>query len=105
VLSRGAALLVLKRGSNAGSRFLLDRPVTSAGRHPASDIFLDDVPVSRRHTECRWENDELDVVEMGSLNDTDVNRGEVHIGKFRLVFVRSSQPPTAKSSEALACRQ
>jgi pSer/pThr/pTyr-binding forkhead associated (FHA) protein len=89
VLSRGSALLVVKRGSNAGSRFLLDRPVTSAGRHPASDIFLDDVPVSRRHAECRWENDELHVVDMGSLNDTYVNRGEVHIGKFRLVFVRS----------------
>src|SRR6478736_8373357 len=84
-LPLGSALLVVKRGPNAGSRFLLDRPVTSAARQPGSDVFLDDITVSRRHTECRWENDELDVVEMGSLNDTDVNRGEVHIGKFRLV--------------------
>jgi len=48
-LPEGAALLVVKRGPNAGSRFLLDRAVTSAGRHPDSDIFLDDVTVSRRH--------------------------------------------------------
>ena len=44
----GSALLVVKRGPNAGSRFLLDQPSTSAGRHPDSDIFLDDVTVSRR---------------------------------------------------------
>lgn len=52
-LPAGSALLVVKRGPNAGSRFLLDQPVTSAGRHPDSDIFLDDVTVSRRHAEFR----------------------------------------------------
>ena len=51
----GSALLVVKRGPNAGSRFLLDQPTTSAGRHPDSDIFLDDVTVSRRHAEFRLE--------------------------------------------------
>ncbi|HEX2288691.1 MAG TPA: FHA domain-containing protein, partial [Pseudonocardiaceae bacterium] len=45
-LPAGSALLVVKRGPNAGSRFLLDRSTTSAGRHPDSDIFLDDVTVS-----------------------------------------------------------
>ena len=54
-LPKGSALLVVKRGPNAGSRFLLDQPVTSVGRHPGSDIFLDDVTVSRRHAEFRWE--------------------------------------------------
>jgi FHA domain len=49
------AVLVVKRGPNAGSRFPLDQPVTSAGRHPGSDIFLDDVTVSRRHAEFRRE--------------------------------------------------
>ena len=44
-------MLVVKRGPNAGSKYLLDREVTRAGRHPESDIFLDDVTVSRRHAE------------------------------------------------------
>ena len=97
-LPAGSALLVVKRGPNAGSRFLLDQPTTSAGRHPDSDIFLDDVTVSRRHAEFRLETDEFHVVDVGSLNGTYVNRepvdsavlangDEVQIGKFRLVFL------------------
>ncbi|WP_016698097.1 glycogen accumulation regulator GarA [Actinoalloteichus spitiensis] len=97
-LPTGSALLVVKRGPNAGSRFLLDRETTSAGRHPDSDIFLDDVTVSRRHAEFRREGDEFVVVDVGSLNGTYVNRepvdtavlangDEVQIGKFRLVFL------------------
>lgn len=93
-----SALLVVKRGPNAGSRFLLDQAITSAGRHPDSDIFLDDVTVSRRHAEFRLENNEFNVVDVGSLNGTYVNRepvdsavlangDEVQIGKFRLVFL------------------
>ena len=50
-LAPGSALLVVKRGPNAGSRFLLDQDAITAGRHPDSDIFLDDVTVSRRHAE------------------------------------------------------
>ncbi len=97
-LPAGSALLVVKRGPNAGSRFLLDQPTTSAGRHPDSDIFLDDVTVSRRHAEFRQDEDEFQVVDVGSLNGTYVNRepvdsavlangDEVQIGKFRLVFL------------------
>ncbi|MGV9712047.1 glycogen accumulation regulator GarA [Gordonia sp. NPDC003424] len=97
-LSPGTALLVVKRGPNAGSRFLLDQPTTSAGRHPDSDIFLDDVTVSRRHAEFRLADNEFQVVDVGSLNGTYVNRepvdtaqlsngDEVQIGKFRLVFL------------------
>ena len=81
-----------------GTRFLLDQAITSAGRHPDSDIFLDDVTVSRRHAEFRLENNEFHVVDVGSLNGTYVNRepvdsavlangDEVQIGKFRLVFL------------------
>ena len=94
----GQALLVVKRGPNAGSRFLLDQATTSAGRHPDSDIFLDDVTVSRRHAEFRTEGESFTVVDVGSLNGTYVNRepvdsanlangDEVQIGKFRLVFL------------------
>jgi pSer/pThr/pTyr-binding forkhead associated (FHA) protein len=97
-LPAGSALLVVKRGPNAGSRFLLDQATTSAGRHPDSDIFLDDVTVSRRHAEFRLESGEFQVVDVGSLNGTYVNRepvdsavlangDEVQIGKFRLVFL------------------
>ena len=53
-LPSGTALLLVKRGPNAGSRFLLDSELTTVGRHPGSDIFLDDVTVSRRHAEFRW---------------------------------------------------
>ena len=97
-LPAGSALLVVKRGPNAGSRFLLDRDTAGAGRHPDSDIFLDDVTVSRRHAEFRREGGEFVVIDVGGLNGTYVNRepvdqavlangDEVQIGKFRLVFL------------------
>lgn len=97
-LPEGAALLVVKRGPNAGARFLLDQETTTAGRHPEADIFLDDVTVSRRHAEFRTNAGEFEVVDVGSLNGTYVNRepkntqtlatgDEIQIGKFRLVFI------------------
>jgi pSer/pThr/pTyr-binding forkhead associated (FHA) protein len=97
-LPSGPARLVVERGPNAGSRFQLDQPVTSAGRHPNSDVFLDDVTVSRRHAEFRSEHGQFRVVDKGSLNGTYVNRepvesavlangDEIQIGKFRLVFL------------------
>ena len=97
-LPSGSALVVVKRGPNAGSRFLPDQPVTSAGRHPGSDIFLDDITVSRRHAEFRRENGQFRIVDTGSLNGTYVNRkpvesamlangDEIQIGNFRLVFL------------------
>ena len=97
-LPPGSALLVVKRGPNAGSRFLLDQDVTTAGRHPDSDIFLDDVTVSRRHAEFHRDAAGFTVRDVGSLNGTYVNRepvdtavlasgDEVQIGKFRLVFL------------------
>ena len=102
-LPTGSALLVVKRGPNAGSRFVLDQPVTSAGRHSNSDIFCDDITVSRRHAEFRRHNSEFQVVDVGSLNGTYVNRepvqsavlangDEIQIGKFRLVFLTAPRP-------------
>ena len=93
-----SALMVVKRGPNAGSRFLLDKDLTTAGRHPESDIFLDDVTVSRRHAEFHREGNRFTVRDVGSLNGTYLNReridaalltsgDEVQIGKFRLVFL------------------
>ena len=96
-LPTGHALLVVQRGPGAGSRFLLDADVVNAGRHPDSEIFLDDVTVSRRHAEFHRTGDSFTVSDVGSLNGTYVNRDridrvqlkdgdEVQIGKYRLVF-------------------
>ncbi|WP_437042839.1 FHA domain-containing protein [Streptomyces sp. enrichment culture] len=102
-LPLGSALLVVRRGPNSGSRFLLDGELTTAGRHPQSDIFLDDVTVSRRHVEFRRGADgTFTVADVGSLNGTYVNReridqvalsngDEVQIGKYRLVFYTSQR--------------
>ncbi len=99
-LPAGFALLVVQRGPNAGSRFLLDKELTTAGRHPDSDIFLDDVTVSRRHAEFTRTEDGFVVSDVGSLNGTYLNRerieralvrngDEVQVGKFRLLFFTS----------------
>jgi pSer/pThr/pTyr-binding forkhead associated (FHA) protein len=96
-LPDGSALLVVQRGPSAGSRFLLDTDEVTAGRHPESDIFLDDVTVSRRHAVFRRTSDGYLVADVGSLNGTYVNRDridevllsggdEVQIGKYRLVY-------------------
>src|ERR1700746_2566386 len=76
-LPAGSALLVVKRGPNAGSRFLLARAITAAVSQPDSDIFLDDVTVSRRHAEFRLEGNDFHVVDVGSLNGTYVHREPV----------------------------
>jgi hypothetical protein len=99
-LPPGHALLVVQRGPSAGSRFLLDTDLVTAGRHPESEIFLDDVTVSRRHAEFRRSGGGYSVSDVGSLNGTYVNRDridevtlqdgdEVQIGKYRLVYFAS----------------
>lgn len=93
----GHALLVVQKGPGAGSRFLLDADEVTAGRHPDSGIFLDDVTVSRRHALFRRDGEVFTVEDAGSLNGTYVNRDriekvqlkdgdEVQVGKYRLVF-------------------
>ncbi len=99
-LRPGTALLVVLRGPNTGARFLLDDDEVMSGRHPDSDIFLDDVTVSRKHAVFRRTENAFVVRDVGSLNGTYVNRelvdevtlttgDEVQIGKFRLVFYAS----------------
>jgi pSer/pThr/pTyr-binding forkhead associated (FHA) protein len=96
-LPEGSALLVVQRGPNAGARFLLDADRTTVGRQPSSDIFLDDVTVSRKHAEFLRDGDLFRVRDVGSLNGTYVNRDrvddvslaagdEVQIGKYRLTY-------------------
>ncbi|WP_414672839.1 FHA domain-containing protein [Lacisediminihabitans sp.] len=99
-LPSGSALLVVRRGPDIGARFLLDSDVTTAGRHPDADIFLDDVTVSRRHTEFLRHGKVFEIKDLGSLNGTYFDGvridnallkdgAEVQIGKFRLTFYAS----------------
>lgn len=99
-LPAGSALLVVVKGPNDGARFLLDQDVTTVGRHPNADIFLDDVTVSRRHAEFVRKDKSFIVRDLGSLNGTyrdgrnidlvQLNDGdEVQIGKFRMTFFAS----------------
>jgi pSer/pThr/pTyr-binding forkhead associated (FHA) protein len=94
----GVGILVVKRGPNIGSRFALEKDVVLAGRHPDSDIFLDDVTVSRRHAEIARAEGGYVVRDAGSLNGTYLNRqrveaapltngDELQIGTFKLVFL------------------
>ena len=101
-LPEGVGVLLVKRGPGAGSRFVLDAMVVSAGRHPESDIFLDDVTVSRRHADILRQAERYIVRDVGSLNGTYLNRerieteaplnngDELQIGRFKLVFLRGS---------------
>jgi pSer/pThr/pTyr-binding forkhead associated (FHA) protein len=102
-LPSGSAAVVVKRGPNAGSRFTMNRSSVSAGRHPASDIFLDDITVSRRHAEFHCENGQFRITDVGSLNGIYVNRqpvdsatlatgDEIQIGNFRLIFFTDLKP-------------
>lgn len=99
-LPSGSALLIVRRGPNTGARFLLDSDVTSVGRHPDADIFLDDVTVSRRHAEFLRHGTAFEVKDLGSLNGTYFDGvrietallsdgAEVQVGKFRLTFYAS----------------
>ena len=96
-LPAGHALLIVKRGYEEGSRFLLDTEVTTVGRHPKADIFLDDVTVSRRHAEFVRTGKNFKVRDLASLNGTYYNGSrvdevlledgsEIQVGKFKLSF-------------------
>ena len=105
-LPEGRGLLVVKHGPNAGSWFIMN-DLTRAGRHPDSDIFLDDITVSRRHVEFVRGPDGYQVRDVDSLNGTYVNRervdhailrdgDEVQIGRYRLVFLAGSTEDEAR---------
>lgn len=93
----GKAVLVVKKGPDAGTNFFLDKDLVTCGRDSDSDIFLDDVTVSRRHAEIRRDANGYTIVDADSLNGTFVNRmrvdsaplnngDEIQIGKFKLVI-------------------
>lgn len=96
-LPESSALLIVRKGPNLGARFLLDAEKTIAGRHPNSEIFLDDVTVSRKHAAFIRDGDGFLIRDLGSLNGTYVARErvdeahlqagqELQIGKYRLSY-------------------
>jgi pSer/pThr/pTyr-binding forkhead associated (FHA) protein len=102
-LEAGQALLLVKRGPNAGSTFLLDRDATTVGRSTEGDVFLDDVTVSRKHAIFERRTDGAWFVrDVGSLNGTYVNGeqvdetklasgDEVQIGRFKVTFFAAGE--------------
>lgn len=97
-IAPGASVLVVSRGANAGSSYLLTGDIVVAGRAPDADLFLDDITVSRQHAEFRRVGAGWTLSDTNSLNGTYVNRGrvesvslspgdEVQIGKYRFVYL------------------
>jgi hypothetical protein len=95
------AMLVIHRGPAQGSRFLLDSDLISIGRSPESNVFLDDVTVSRKHAQIQRANNEFTIKDTHSLNGTYVNSvsvteqilrmgDELQIGKFHALFFGNS---------------
>jgi hypothetical protein len=98
VVARGAALVIRSGGGRAGESFALEGERLTVGRRPESDIFLDDVTVSRDHALIVRRGTEYHIDDCGSLNGTYVNRrridshrlsdgDELQIGKYKLAFL------------------
>lgn len=95
---RKIGTLVIKQGIGSGEEFVLDKGTISVGRNPGSDIFLNDVTVSRRHAEIFRKGKIYEIKDIGSLNGTYVNKkrvesaelnngDEIQIGRFKMVFL------------------
>lgn len=96
-LPQGSAMLLVLSGPSRGARFLINSDVTTIGRSPESEIFLDDITVSRKHAEIIKTEGSYEVRDCGSLNGTYVDGKleskstlidgtELHIGKFKMHF-------------------
>jgi hypothetical protein len=98
VVARGAALVIRAGGGRAGESFALEGERLTVGRRPDSDVFLDDVTVSRDHALIVRRGSDYCLDDCGSLNGTYVNRrridshrladgDELQIGKYKLAFL------------------
>lgn len=97
-LPERATLVIRSGGGRAGETYELKGERTTIGRHPDSDVFLDDVTVSRNHAVVTREDDAYVIADQGSLNGTYVNRrrierqtlldgDELQVGKYKLTYV------------------
>ncbi len=92
--------MVIRSGGNrVGESFPLEGDRMTVGRRPDSDVFLDDVTVSRDHALLVRRNGEFYLDDLGSLNGTYVNRrrieshrladgDELQVGKYKLTFLQ-----------------
>ena len=98
VVARGAALVIRAGGGRAGESFPLAGDRLTVGRRPESDIFLDDVTVSRDHASLVRRGEDYYLDDCGSLNGTYVNRhrieshrlgdgDELQVGKYKLAYL------------------
>ena len=96
------AMVFIHRGPSRGARFLITSEGASIGRSPSSNIFLDDVTVSRTHATIKRESDRFIFTDSGSLNGSYINNqqtsshqlstgDEIQIGKFHMLFISSTQ--------------
>lgn len=94
------AMVLIHKGPSRGARFLITSEGVSIGRASESDIFLDDVTVSRAHARITHEGDRFLFTDLGSLNGSYINNqqsqshrlnngDEIQIGKFHLIFICS----------------
>ena len=92
------AILLVKKGPNFGEKFYLTKEEIMLGRDPTSDIFLNDITVSRKHAKISMEGSNFIIADIGSLNGTYINQerveratlkagDELQIGKFKLLFL------------------
>ena len=99
IAEKGAALVIRAGGGRVGESFPLERDRMTIGRRPDSDVFLDDVTVSRDHALLVRRNGDVYLDDLGSLNGTYVNRrrvesqrladgDELQIGKYKLTFLQ-----------------
>lgn len=95
------AMVFIHRGPSRGARFLIDGEGVTIGRAPSSDVFLDDVTVSRTHASIKREGSTFTFVDSGSLNGSYINNlqssnhrltngDEIQIGKFHMIFISST---------------
>jgi pSer/pThr/pTyr-binding forkhead associated (FHA) protein len=93
----GSSGLVIIKGPNIGDKFLINKSKFTIGRNPESDIFLDDITVSRKHAILKKSGEDFIIKDSGSLNGSYVN-GEIvdnvalkygdkiQIGKYIFLF-------------------
>ncbi len=101
-ITPGEGILVVRSGERIGEQFVLRESLTSLGRHPDSDIILDDITVSRRHVEIEHVDGRYLIRDAGSLNGTYLNQervdtaelhqgDELQVGKYRFVFLEHAE--------------
>jgi pSer/pThr/pTyr-binding forkhead associated (FHA) protein len=101
-ITPGQGILVVRSGDRVGEQFVLSKATTTIGRHPESDIILDDITVSRRHVQIDHAHGSYTVTDAGSLNGTYINQqrvdsaqlyqgDELQVGKYRFAFLEHAK--------------